>query len=537
MFRSQPPRLLSRKALLRWSGHDHKAASPAYNQFRACASCAGNSPGLKPPKTLTPANSDIPPADHHFLGRSLDLFSSTHYSAGSPLLHPDGSHLFLKLQALLRAQHSRYGFREVVTPVIYKKALWERSGHWDNYGEDMFQVQSRALEGSKKDQKDDHRAGEEDDAWGLKPMNCPGHCLLFATKQRSYRDLPIRYADFSPLHRNEVSGSLSGLTRVRRFHQDDGHIFCRPDQVREEISKTLQMINLIYSAFGLRPHKLLLSTRPETNFIGTVEEWEQAERQLQEALDGSGLTWSINEGDGAFYGPKIDVVLRDNQGKEHQTATIQLDFQLPQRFELSYTSPPSSLASSAARSTPILIHRAVLGSLERFLALLIEHYAGSFPLWLSPRQVKILTTNDSRTVVDHARSIAASLSGASPAGSEPVLRSLAHLHDTYLVDVDDGATTLGKKARMARQEKWCVICTVGEKEASEGTVAVTLAGATLQARLEKNELLQRIVATITSGTREKTEETEAARRESGQQVILDSNDLKPLLDRMVQMWM
>ncbi|KAI4156311.1 MAG: hypothetical protein LQ340_000366 [Diploschistes diacapsis] len=346
----------------------------------------------------------------------------------------------------------------------------------------MFEVTGRGARRAEDHQEKEMNEGE---SWGLKPMNCPGHCLLFGTKARSYRDLPVRYADFSPLHRNEVTGSLSGLTRIRRFHQDDGHIFCRADQVRDEISSTLQMIELVYGVFGLQPHKLLLSTRPDSGFIGLVEEWDQAERQLQEALEASNMQWALNAGDGAFYGPKIDVILRDNQDKEHQTATIQLDFQLPGRFELKYQSRPPHLVSTGSTtevplsySTPILIHRAVLGSLERFLALLIEHYAGRFPLWLSPRQIKIVTTNTSESAVAHAKIVAAMLSGqhlsrdSSGSSPEPRLQPLAQPHTSYIVDVDAEPKTIGRKVASARKDKWCVICTVGNREAETGTVAV-----------------------------------------------------------------
>ena len=427
-----------------------------------------------------PSSSSAPnttPADHHTLGKKLNLFSSSIYSAGSPLLHPDGSHLFLKLQSLLRALHADFGFLEVVSPIIYKKALWERSGHWENYSNDMFEVIGRDISNG------DAKVGKEvneDETWCLKPMNCPGHCLLFATETRSYRDLPVRYADFSPLHRNEVSGSLSGLTRTRCFHQDDGHIHCRPDQVRDEISKTLEMIDLVYSAFGLRgAYSLVLSTRPSSDFIGTVEEWDQAENQLKESLHATHKNWSLNAGDGAFYGPKIDILLRDMQGKEHQTATVQLDFQLPKRFGLQYQVPLSDSASTSTpeapldQATPILIHRAVFGSLERFLALLIERYAGHFPLWLSPHQVKIITTNTSEPAVTHAQAIATLLNSNHGKRRLPDLTSQSM---KYLVDLDTEPITLKRKFANAQKEKWCITCTVGRQEVEDGTVKVNFMG-------------------------------------------------------------
>ena len=533
MIKSRPPKLFQQFSSFPLPFH----RTACYGVWsRPCHQCRNNSSHVKPPKALTPTDSDIPPADHQSLGKSLDLFSSTGYSAGSPLLHPDGSHLFLKLQALLRAQHAQFGFREVVSPTIYKKSLWERSGHWDNYSDDMFEVSGRGarkrgntVEGSKE--------LEEDETWGLKPMNCPGHCLLFGTKIHSYRDLPIRYADFSPLHRNEVSGSLSGLTRVRRFHQDDGHIFCRPDQVRQEISSTLDMVSQIYAIFGLRPYKLRLSTRPETGFIGTIEDWDRAERQLQDALASSGMAWELNRGDGAFYGPKIDIILRDSHGKEHQTATIQLDFQLPQRFELQYHSPVQGAEPGTAFqpgtptiSTPILIHRAVLGSLERFLALLIEHYEGSFPLWLSPRQVKIITTNTSPEVVKHAQSVASLLSGLDDpiAGSESGpsnprrLRPLSHLHANYVVEVDAEPKTLARKVANAKKERWCVVCTVGEKEAKAGTVAAEFL------RVRNGDGRDATVADLRS---------EGVDLSAGRPVTLTLVVLRSVLDRMCAGWL
>ena len=438
----------------------------AQQQKRHCSSHA-------PAEPPTSSSSTTLANDHHTLGKRLNLFSVTPYSAGSPLLHADGSHLFLKLQDLLRAQHQAFGFREVISPTIYKQSLWEKSGHWQNYGDDMFEVVGRGARGTTegKDISDNEK-------WGLKPMNCPGHCLLFATEARSYRDLPVRFADFSPLHRNEISGALSGLTRVRRFHQDDGHIFCRRDQVKDEIASTLKMVNLVYSAFELKPHKLLLSTRPEDNFIGTENEWAEAELQLQTALDESNLNWSPNPGDGAFYGPKIDIILRDNHGKEHQTATIQLDFQLPQRFELVYQDQTRST------QTPILIHRAVLGSIERFMALLIEHYHGKWPFWLNPHQVSILTLNQSDTVLAHANKIASTLSDR-PASGITKLQSLRQ--SDFTINIDSTSETQGKKLVHARNQGYGILCSVGRKEVERGDVTVDFWCAGEGTRLERVE--------------------------------------------------
>lgn len=451
--------------------------------------CSSHEPSPRPNTPLKPDSSQSPPpGDHHALGRSLNLFSTSPYSAGSPLLHADGSHLFLKLQELLRAQHAAFGFREVVSPTIYKRSLWERSGHWDNYGTNMFKVMGHSTASLSKLVQEAAADEPNEEEWGLKPMNCPGHCLLFAAETRSYRDLPIRFADFSPLHRNEVSGSLSGLTRVRRFHQDDGHIFCRPDQIQPEIAASMQMIELVYGAFGLRPYKVLLSTRPEKDYIGTEAEWEEAEKQLHEVLGSRFPDYELNAGDGAFYGPKIDVILQDSSGKEHQTATIQLDFQLPRRFELAYrtggtagdsaageqasrfvSSSPAGPFETTGSAVPILIHRAILGSLERFLALLIEHYQGHFPFWLAPRQIAILTTVTSAPVLRKASSLARTLGGTSRAHQEELQHPAA---DRYMVDVFDAPERLHRKVANSLKRGYKVLVTIGQREVDEELLAV-----------------------------------------------------------------
>lgn len=418
-----------------------------------------------------------PPADHRKLAIQQQLFTTSIYSPGSPILLPNGAKIFNRLVHFLRQQYARYGFDEVITPTIYKKALWKKSGHLENYSDDMFTVTSTSPSRSDKAE------GGEEEEYGLKPMNCPGHCLIFASERRSYRDLPIRYADFSPLHRNEVSGALSGLTRVRRFHQDDGHIFCRPSQIEEEIRKTLDFVRVVYSTFKLGPYRLALSTRPADHYIGTAEEWETAEGALKRALDASGQAWAINEGDGAFYGPKIDIILRDSDGKEHQTATIQLDFQLPKRFELGYHAPapeserrgltstdPTELQETGL-VTPVLIHRAVLGSVERLMALLIEHYNGKWPFWLNPRQVKILTINDSQPVLDLAREAQDILMGRQ--GSPD--KALSGTTD-FIVDVDDRRENIGMKMRHAKSQGYSVLVTVGPKQVPDGTITCDFSG-------------------------------------------------------------
>lgn len=402
-------------------------------------------------------------ADHRSLGTSLSLFTTHPSSPGSPLFHPDGSHVLQKLQYFLRAQFPLYGIREVLTPTIYKKSVWERSGHWDNYQDDMFTVTGRSAYGSK----DFDKQIGEDEEYGLKPMNCPGHCLLFQSQKRSYRDLPLRFADFSPLHRNELSGSLSGLTRLRRFHQDDAHIFCRPDQVGQEVETTLEFVEMVYKLFDVGSYEFILSTRPTTQYIGSVDDWDLAEAQLKGALTRSSNSYRVNEGDGAFYGPKIDVVLTDRNGNKHQTATIQLDFQLPQRFQLEYQGPATEqkhqglTMDSQAKTemiTPVIIHRAIFGSLERFMALLIERFQGSWPFWLSPRQLMIVTVGDDKRIDEYAAALTKELTAPDAQGKPRKLNSL-----TFTVGLDASKKSLSKKILDARMKRYNIICVIGER--------------------------------------------------------------------------
>ena len=346
----------------------------------------------------------------------------------------------------------------------------------------MFEVTGR---GARGDSTEGRKEVDEDEIYGLKPMNCPGHCLLFKSQRRSYRDLPIRYADFSPLHRNEISGALSGLTRVRRFHQDDGHIFCRPSQVGEEIEKTLQFVGMVYGTFRLGPYKLVLSTRPKEQFMGGVEEWNRAEAQLRKALDRSGRSWEVNDGDGAFYGPKIDIILKDSDGKEHQTATIQLDFQLPKRFGLTYQAPATEseargeaildqdLLAQSGDFTPVIIHRAILGSLERFMALLIEHYEGHWPFWLSPRQAIILSVGGQEETLRHATEIASKLIRST---EDAPLKPRPLNTQSFLVDTDFSGRSISKKIVEAKKKRYNLICVIGQNEAGREKVMVDITG-------------------------------------------------------------
>ena len=382
------------------------------------------------------------------------------------------------------------GFQEVLTPTIYKEMLWRQSGHWDNYKDDMFMVYSPQRQGDSAVaaviEPGDLQAPTESygsnvvETYGLKPMNCPGHCILFRSKRRTYKELPIRYAEFSPLHRNEISGALSGLTRVRRFHQDDGHIFCRPSQVMDEVVRSIQFVKLVYRAlhFQISDLRFILSTRPKEGYIGAVEEWDMAEAQLKKALahdaskEGEHVPWTESEGEGAFYGPKIDVMLRDSDGKQHQTATIQLDFQLPKRFQLEYYAPAPDFEArgwitddplfleTVGRVTPVMIHRAILGSLERFIALLLERDHGKLPFWLSPRQMIILTVSDNRRVVEEARRVRDDLSNTTP----EIMETPRTLNQpTYIVDLDASGDSIAQKVARAKSGKYNFICVIGMK--------------------------------------------------------------------------
>lgn len=351
--------------------------------------------------------------DHRKIGTDQELFFFDEISPGCVFLLPNGTLIFNALQKFIRSEYQKRGYQEVQTPNMYDVDLWKKSGHWQHYQDDMF-----ALEVEKR-------------KWALKPMNCPGHCVMFGHRERSYRELPLRIADFGVLHRNEASGALNGLTRVRKFQQDDTHIFCTQDQVChpfmpmvayltcvkqiiQEIEGLFDFMKCIYGLFGLS-FKLKLSTRPE-KYLGDIETWEVAEAKLKEALDTftshGGGQWELNEGDGAFYGPKIDITISDALKRDHQCATIQLDFQLPQNFELEYMTAQTAEKAKAncaaevkdgeaavsakpkapgpGRARPVMIHRAIVGSFERFMAILTEHFAGKWPFWLSPRQVLVI---------------------------------------------------------------------------------------------------------------------------------------------------
>ncbi|KAJ2892960.1 threonyl-tRNA synthetase [Coemansia aciculifera] len=336
----------------------------------------------------------------------------------------------------IRAKYWERGFEEVISPNMFNVKLWEQSGHLQNYEENMFDL------------------SVDKERFALKPMNCPGHCLMFGQRDRSYRELPIRFADFGVLHRNEASGALSGLTRVRRFQQDDAHIFCRQDQVREEIKGALDFLQDVYGVFGFT-FELKLSTRPD-KFLGDVAVWDRAEAQLEQALNEFGNKWAFNRGDGAFYGPKIDITIRDALNRAHQCATIQLDFQLPQRFKLQYRAPTSTDEETGSVSDfqqPVIIHRAILGSVERMIAILMENFAGKWPFWLSPRQVMVIPVTTA--IYDYAAQVQKTLHAAG-----------------FFADVDLSGDKMDKKIRNAEIAQYNFICVVGEKEMTERSVNV-----------------------------------------------------------------
>ncbi|CAI5742349.1 unnamed protein product [Hyaloperonospora brassicae] len=390
--------------------------------------------------------------DHRIIGRAQQLFMFHPLSPGSSFFLPHGTRIFNTLADFIRREYRRRGYEEVITPLIYKKELWETSGHLKNYHDDMFMVSQGIGTDDGKQSCEGHDGAhtrDEYDQFGLKPMNCPGHCLIFReAKKYSYRELPIRLADFSALHRNEASGALSGLTRVRRFHQDDAHIFCTARQVQSEIAHALDFVKHVYGIFGFK-FNLRLSTRPE-KYMGKLELWDDAEDQLRLALDDFGQPWSINEGDGAFYGPKIDIVVTDALKRQHQCGTIQLDFQLPINFELEYN------GADGEPHTPIIIHRAVLGSIERMMAILIEHTGGKWPLWLSPRQVAVLPIAKAHR--EYAHEVASELQKATPRG--------------LFVEVQDDSKTLNKRVRDAQVAGFNYILVVGDKEQAAQEVNV-----------------------------------------------------------------
>ncbi|MDX6513469.1 MAG: threonyl-tRNA synthetase [Gaiellaceae bacterium] len=360
--------------------------------------------------------------DHRRLGRELDLFHLSDESPGSPFWHPKGMVLWNALEDLRRRENARRGYSEVKTPLIYDKVVWETSGHWEKFRENMFLIED----------------GER--TYGLKPMNCPGHMLLFGSQLRSYRELPIRYAESSTLHRNELAGALHGLLRVRHVTQDDAHIFCTPDQLQAEIDACIEFARDLYGIFDVVP-TAELSTRPD-NKLGTDEEWDVSEDVLRKALERHEIEYVVGEGEGAFYGPKIDLFMKDVLGRSWQMGTIQLDSQMPQRFGLTY------MGADNVEHTPVVVHRALFGSLERFIGILIENYGGAFPLWLAPVQVRVVP------VAEKHRPAAAALAER--------LRA-----EGFRAEMDERDETLNRRIRDAELEKIPLVVVYGDRESEE----------------------------------------------------------------------
>jgi threonyl-tRNA synthetase len=365
--------------------------------------------------------------DHRKLGRELGLFFLSDLSPGSPFWQPAGTQIWNQLTKLWRTENARRGYREVKTPIIYDVELWKQSGHWDVYRDNMYFTEI------------------EDRPMGLKPMNCPAHIQIYKNERRSYRELPIRYAEQGLVHRHEPSGTLHGLLRVRHITQDDAHIFCTPEQVEAEVIGCMEFGFFLYDLFGFEP-RVHLSTRPDKR-IGSEEMWDAAESALEAALKRSGREYIVDEGEGTFYGPKIDLHMTDSIGRSWQLGTVQLDYLMPDRFELEYT------GADNADHRPVMIHRALLGSFERFIGILIEHYAGEFPLWLAPVQALVLPIADRHE--DYAREVGAKL-------EEEGLR----------VEVDARTESVGKKIREGELRKAPYMLVVGDKEAEAGQVSV-----------------------------------------------------------------
>ena len=365
--------------------------------------------------------------DHKKLGKQLELFMIAPEGPGFPFFLPKGMVLRNILEDFWRKIHIQNGYQEIKTPVILNEELWHRSGHWDHYKENMYTTKI------------------DDVDYGIKPMNCPGGMLVYKNKMHSYRDLPIRAGELGLVHRHEKSGELNGLFRVRCFTQDDAHIFCLPEQIESEIANLMKLIDQVYSIFGFA-YTVELSTRPEDS-MGSDEDWELAESSLKKALETQGVEYKINAGDGAFYGPKIDFHIKDCLGREWQCGTIQLDFQMPERFDLTY------IGEDGAKHRPVMLHRVIFGSIERFIGILIEHYAGAFPVWLAPVQVKILPIADVH--IDYAKKVQ----------EEFAKKGIR-------VELDDREEKIGYKIREAQLEKVPYMAIIGDKEVEAGAIGL-----------------------------------------------------------------
>lgn len=390
--------------------------------------------------------------DHRKLGKELDLFSFHEEAPGCPFFHNNGMIIYNLLTDLARQENTKRGYQEIMTPIILNEELWHRSGHWDNYKENMYFT------------------NVDDKACAVKPMNCPGGLLVYKTKKYSYRDLPLKMGEFGRVHRHEKSGVLHGLFRVRTFVQDDAHVFCTEDQVKDEIIKIIEHVLFMYQMFDFKDVLIELSTRPE-KAIGSAEVWQKAESKLIDALNEQNIKYKINPGDGAFYGPKIDFHIKDCLGRSWQCGTIQVDFSMPERFDLTYT------GSDNSEHRPVMIHRAIFGSLERFMGILIEHYAGKFPLKLAPQQIRILPISDK--FIDYAKVVADKFK-----------------QENLRVHLDVRSEKIGYKIRDAQQQKVPYMIIVGEKEQADKTIAVRTREAGDIGALTVENLLKKLLAEI-----------------------------------------
>jgi threonyl-tRNA synthetase len=382
--------------------------------------------------------------DNRKLCKELDLIAFHPWAPASPFFLPKGASIYNRLVEYIRSLYGKHGYQEVITPQIFDRKLYETSGHWDQYEEGMF----LAVDSESAEEINSGKKVRDAVRFGVKPMNCPGHCLIFGTTRRSYRELPLRMADFGRLHRFERSGVTQGLTRVRTFAQDDGHIFCTLDQAREEIIRFHGLIGAVYRDFGFADVRVVIATRPSPDKrLGSDEEWEHAEQSLKSAMDACGSKYEIAEGEGAFYGPKIEYHLKDAIGRPWQLGTMQFDFNMPKRFELAY------IGEDNTEHRPVMLHRAMLGSVERFFGILIEHVGGSFPTWLAPEQIRLLTVTEK--VDEFANEALAVLQAAG-------IRATADL----------GSDKLGAKIRNARLQRIPYLGVVGQKEAEARGLAI-----------------------------------------------------------------
>ena len=389
--------------------------------------------------------------DHRKIGKEMDLFAIFEEGPGFPFFMPNGMIIRNELESFWKSEHRKRGYEEIKTPLIMNEQLWRTSGHWDHYKDNMYFT--------KIDGED----------YAIKPMNCPGSLLAYKRKMWSYRDFPIRMGELGQVHRHELSGALHGLMRVRTFTQDDAHIFMLPDQIKDEVIGVVKFIDDVYNMFGFTYH-IELSTRPEDS-MGSDEEWEAAETALREAMETIGVPYVINEGDGAFYGPKLDFHLEDSLGRTWQCGTIQLDMQMPQRFDITY------VGADGEKHRPVMIHRVIFGSIERFIGILTEHFAGKFPLWLAPVQVKLLTVTEK--FVPYAEEIKAKC-------EEAGLR----------VELDGRNEKIGYKIREARNQRDSYLCTIGEREAEAGTLSVRSSKVGDLGEMNADEFIAKLVEEI-----------------------------------------